>query len=542
MKSLFLLSLILLSGGLWAQNYTVTLEGGNTLSCKAEPAAPTVLFCDDQGKVALVTTVGLLGNIKDKSKTDFSPVANIKDANGEIVTQYFVGGVSANGSQDKYTQYTLKATLEDYIFPEKYYSGLNLSPDYKSFREKFAPILKSDLDKLEKDFRPAKVNLSNSGKKIACTRKGDSSSENENACGIYDCGKGQFLFSDALTGTFDFVTIEKNGNWKFSSPESLSEPAKDTIYRNSAVPSPYASIESYLSAPQFAFFKPAFSLEDKVPKELRQNGGELFKKRAEKPLSRNLYDEMISECDPKSVGEIKKSLDEYDQRILNVELAQYVVKVEDVLKGYFISPDRIPAGAICDENTYYQPDAFSEAKGINSHSVPRVVSEAEAQELFKKAQGMDDIAWGFKEDGCYARAHLMARRFEEMGYDVDKAWIKGDLVVQAGDKKIEWNFHVAPVVYVRDKNGIAKPWIIDPSMMERAAPLEDWTGRMTSKSPGGTVRTTYPFPENAYMYKKAAVAISNSNPYLPDDKVFMSEAEKMDLANRTMREYKEYEE
>lgn len=543
MKSLFFLSLILLSGSLWAQSYSVTLKDGSSIACKTDPSSPTVLFCDDQGKVAIITVVGLLGNVSDKNNTDFHPVSEIKNAAGEVVTDHFLGGFPANGSQDKFTQYSLKASLEDFIYPEKYYAGLNLSFEYKTFREKFAPLLKSDLDRLEKDFRPQRVNLTSGGKDLSCHRNGNSSPANENACGIYECGEGKYLFSHALAGTFDLVTIEKNGDWKFSAPEVLREPEAQTpFYQGTPKADPYAGMDAYFSTPQLAFYKPAFSLDDKIPRELRQSGSELFKKRAERPIFRNLYDEMISECDPKSVQQISKSLDDYDKKILNVELAQYVVKVEDVLKGYFISPDRIPAGAICDDNTYYQPDAFSKAKEITSHKVPRVVSEAEAQMLFNRALEMNDIAWGFKEDGCYARAHLMARRFEEMGFDVDKAWIKGNLVVETPDKKIEWNFHVAPVVYVRDKNGVAKPWIIDPSMMEKAAPLEEWTGRMTSKSPGGTVRTTYPFPENAFMYQKAAVAISNSNPYLPDDKVYMTEDQKMSLAARTMQEYKGYEE
>jgi hypothetical protein len=43
------------------------------------------------------------------------------------------------------------------------------------------------------------------------------------------------------------------------------------------------------------------------------------------------------------------------------------------------------------------------------------------------------------------------------------------------------------------------------------------------------------------MYKKAALAMSNSTPYLPDESYVLSEEAKMSMATSTMREYKGYE-
>lgn len=518
------------------------MKDGNELRCNSFPDFPTVLYCDDENRVALITSAGFLGNVVQGENPNFHSVASIKNASGSDVTHHFVVGAISHNSPDEYTDFVRKANIQGFLYLDKGLRRVTFSEEFKTFRNRFAPLLKDDLDKLENGFRSEKVSVVNNGNEISCQRKANSSEQNEYSCGIYDCGKGNYLFSHAMSGTFDFVTIENNGNWKFSTPNSIRGEGKNKALFNagtSLIPQNY--LENSFNTSQLAFFRPAFSIDDKVPSELRQNGSELFKKRATTPIFKNLYDQMMSECNPQSVQEIKRSLDDFDQKIRNVELAQYVVKIDDVLKGYFISPDRIPAGVVCDDNTYYQPDAFAKAKEINPHDVPRVVSEAEAQELFKQALAMDDIAWGYKEDGCYARAHLMARRFEKMGYQVDKAWIKGDLVVETGDKKIEWNFHVAPVVYVRDANGNAQPWVIDPSMMEKAAPLEEWTGRMTSKSTGGTVRTTFPFPENAYMYNKAAVAISNSTPYLPNDRIDVSDSSNILMANMTMLEYKGYE-
>lgn len=163
------------------------------------------------------------------------------------------------------------------------------------------------------------------------------------------------------------------------------------------------------------------------------------------------------------------------------------------------------------------------------------ISMQKAQELFKKATQMKDIAFKYAYDGCYARAHLMARRFEEEGIHVDKAWIKGDLYVPGTD--IEWNYHVAPLVYVDGPNGEIKKMVIDPSLFDRPVTLEEWDNKIAKKTRGGSVMTSFPYPENPVMFERSALAISSSEPYTPYMDINMTENEKMEAATSVMKEY-----
>jgi hypothetical protein len=110
---------------------------------------------------------------------------------------------------------------------------------------------------------------------------------------------------------------------------------------------------------------------------------------------------------------------------------------------------------------------------------------------------MDDIAWNYKQDGCYARAHLMARRFEAEGIRVDKAWIKGHLNILDPQNPISWNFHVAPLVYVQMPNGKMEKMVIDPSLFDKPITLDEWDKKMVKGTHGESARTAFPFPVNS---------------------------------------------
>ena len=148
---------------------------------------------------------------------------------------------------------------------------------------------------------------------------------------------------------------------------------------------------------------------------------------------------------------------------------------------------------------------------------------------------MDDIAWNYKYDGCYARAHIMARRFEAQGIRVDKAWIKGDLYVE--DTDITWNYHVAPLLYVEDEKGKIQKMVIDPSIFDRPVTLEEWDNKIAKKTKKGSVKTAFPFPQNASFYERSALAISNSDPYTPAENIDDTEETKMQHAKETMIQY-----
>jgi len=78
---------------------------------------------------------------------------------------------------------------------------------------------------------------------------------------------------------------------------------------------------------------------------------------------------------------------------------------------------------------------------------------AGAIEVFDQLADMEDIAFGYTPDGCYARAHIMCKRMIEAGLTPGKAWAReGEdywcLQVNKPDgTEIQWSFHVDPSLF-----------------------------------------------------------------------------------------------
>lgn len=230
--------------------------------------------------------------------------------------------------------------------------------------------------------------------------------------------------------------------------------------------------------------------------------------------------------------------------VANTKMVQLIALLSDgSLLGQYIDPNQ--AGKY---GCFYQGAYLNEAaaknldkikKNINpDDNVEETISIERANKLFEKAQQMKDIAWDYKPDGCYARAHLMARRFEDEGVRVDKVWIKGDLYVPGTQPEISWNFHVAPIVYVEDKKGKINKMVIDPSLFDRPVTVDEWDQKMSKRTKLGSLVTRFPFPENAASLQRSTLAFSSSDPYLPGDNISMTEKEKMEKAEATMLMYK----
>lgn len=253
------------------------------------------------------------------------------------------------------------------------------------------------------------------------------------------------------------------------------------------------------------------------------------------PMYRSIIGGMIDSCEPSEIAELANGLKAIREDIANSEMVQLVEVTDNFLSSRLINPDAIPENSCREGDTWYRDGSYTFSRESLANSTPKTIDLATARRLFSEASDMDDIAWDYKEDGCYARAHLMARRFEEQGIEVDKVWIKGELSVpEAG---IQWNFHVAPVVYVEDENGNVQKMVIDPSLMDGPVSVDEWSAKMQKGAIGKTIETQFPFPNNVSNLERTAIAYSNSEPYLPYDKITMSEEEKMTQSNETMVRY-----
>lgn len=133
------------------------------------------------------------------------------------------------------------------------------------------------------------------------------------------------------------------------------------------------------------------------------------------------------------------------------------------------------------------------------------LTEKQAQEWFDKFKARKDIPWNYPNDCCYNRAHVMALELQAAGVTVGKAWnyapsLDKPLRVATADDPagyVEWGYHVAPTVPVRDADGNVVQMVIDPSIASGPITPEQW--KALQGQPDSTLVLT-----NADPYYRAA--------------------------------------
>lgn len=114
------------------------------------------------------------------------------------------------------------------------------------------------------------------------------------------------------------------------------------------------------------------------------------------------------------------------------------------------------------------------------------VPPGRAQELFDLCAGFSCeprvprppcIPFLYPDDGCWARAHDMARLIIAAGARPMKVWIYGKLLTQTDNNPccfVKWRFHVAPTICVRAGRSRGEVQVIDPSLFKTPVPVAKW--------------------------------------------------------------------
>lgn len=110
-----------------------------------------------------------------------------------------------------------------------------------------------------------------------------------------------------------------------------------------------------------------------------------------------------------------------------------------------------------------------------------VVKEEELNQIFAEIARDPKYAFGSVENGCWARAHIMARELEKRGIRVGKMFAEGTLAVRTekalNGEGVVWTYHVAPLVAVETTKG-TELRVLDPSMFDKPVPVKTWTDKM----------------------------------------------------------------
>ena len=126
----------------------------------------------------------------------------------------------------------------------------------------------------------------------------------------------------------------------------------------------------------------------------------------------------------------------------------------------------------------YRPEKSSVYSALNNKTVElSVLSEKDAKELFKNLKEDEENSFNYPLNGCYARAHLMATRMDDMGIVSGKAFIEGDLYVDTKLGPAGWSYHVASLIMVKVK-GKNVPTVIDPSIFDKPVSFDVWKAKL----------------------------------------------------------------
>ncbi|UOF01555.1 protein-glutamine glutaminase family protein [Bdellovibrio reynosensis] len=150
----------------------------------------------------------------------------------------------------------------------------------------------------------------------------------------------------------------------------------------------------------------------------------------------------------------------------------------------------------CPEDTILSPRTAKASKFDNKPVT--ALSEEDAQRLFTDLKNQSHIPYEFAWAGCQARAHEMSRLMLLKGVTPLKAFAFVDeksphLRVPHPSRKgeiISWNNHVAPMILV-EKDGKQIPYVLDPSIENKAVSVEDWKKTMSQFPPAPKIQMEY---------------------------------------------------
>lgn len=121
--------------------------------------------------------------------------------------------------------------------------------------------------------------------------------------------------------------------------------------------------------------------------------------------------------------------------------------------------------------------------GEEGSSASEVVTESTFQKASSVVEGIDYLAFGFKADGCYARALYMSAELAAKGIESNAIYAiardEENPLRIPGRPGGEWSFHVAPMLNVAAEGSArAVARVLDPSISASPLTHVEWVGRM----------------------------------------------------------------
>lgn len=137
-----------------------------------------------------------------------------------------------------------------------------------------------------------------------------------------------------------------------------------------------------------------------------------------------------------------------------------------------------------------------------------IVSKADAEKLFLFFKEHTLFRWSDWHNGCEARADAICVLLDQWRIPHYKGWVfSGNyLKKHIGGLKQHWNYHVAPLLQVKENDRIVW-YILDPATSKMLQTIEDWAANITEYP------HSYHFVKLSHWYIFHEKKISASNWY-----------------------------
>ena len=384
------------------------------------------------------------------------------------------------------------------------------SAEFQDFQKSMSDTLGNRLENIKNATRhDTELKYKESdGKTIECKRYEGKKSEE---CPFFQCTDDTLLYLDLDDATYTIKLGESEGALRY--PLSVELPRVGEVSVN--------RMESEYSEKDFYSY-------------------------VKNPYSQRSF--LLKKCnDPKLTSFLLKEENVLKKIIQVEEQTSYKMLVQNIdgLLTTVASTDPVPKNYCQYEDVYYNKaeTSLKEVKGLlEKQSKNKVYSMKRAQKVFDYFKAQEDIPWGYAKDGCYARAHIGALRVEkELGIDMDKVWIHGPELSPKSSPNINWSYHVAASINVKDENGNIVPMVIDPALADRPVTVEEWSA-LFSPSAAKPLRGTY----NKFIYADKKIrptyTVTGNEVYNIREFSFerpYSAEEKLKSAQDTLKQYSE---
>ncbi len=420
------------------------------------------------------------------------------------------GYIFNDEQEDKFNGKLLEFSAINSVIDKSFLSDKN---DF-AIEDKIKKLFLQNKAKLQSSIKNNDIYIENkNGQKVRCERSKDKQ------CHILKCESGKyaerylFFGNNINSSKFDVFDISQDqvSNKSFNAKRLVSETGDVLLERTRT--SDYSKT---------------------VPSLFRNNANNFMK--LVDPKKNTSVQSSINQCGPKLRAKFKKISDHAKKIKNSANMVQYIDIINNEITSFLVNKKSLGDDVCISSGVYYSNEAYKESKQAILKNKGRVVNLKQANDLFKKIKKMESIEWNYTRDGCFARAHLMARELEAQGVKVGKIWARGDLSAVLDGQKESWFYHVAPVIYVKDKKGETKEYVIDPALAKKPLTKKEWLAKMNVNI-NEVKKRPFPLPDNSKFYGQNVYAITSVEPYDPEIRLGLSEKDKVERANFKMEKF-----